>query len=233
MKNKLEKLDEQQKKRTGVSLSSIFSAPENYYNDDEKAVAKVDPAWAKAALYFRTGHRFGHPEGSRLTRSVLKVYEQLEVFRERFLSGNTFALLLAIQECSAENLPLPTWLSTAYRETLDGFLSVDGPTSLDEIFKSPNLPHETPKKRANARQDWKLGGDIYYRLCCVINDDTSVKSLDAAFNVVLAEKDYGIKKTKAKSLVSIVEKNQLKFLGKREDLSRLLMKRRKLDTASD
>lgn len=220
--------------RGSASLENGFapfdSKPEDYYDQGEHALARLDPAWAKAALYFRTGEHFGHPAGSRRMQSLLRIHEQLEVYHKRFVSGDSMALLQAISSCSLENLPLPTWLATAYQKALTGFLSVGGPASLDQVFASPALPTDTEKKAANARQDWQLGGEIWRHLWEVAHGDESIQSLDAAFNIVLAAKGYGVGKTKAKVLVAMVEKSQLEHLGKKETLSRFLMKRRKLVT---
>ena len=214
------------------TIQNSSGMPEDYYDEGEKAIEKLDPAWAKAALYFRTGQHFGHPDGLQRMQTLVRINEQLKVYQNRFLSGHTMALLQAIGVCSDENLPLPTWLAMAYREALTRFLSVGGPASLDNVFSSPNLPTDTPKKAAIARQDWMLGAEILHQLWTVVHKDKSIKSLDAAFAAVLGAKDYGVQKTKAKALVKMVEENQLEHLGKKKDtLSLFLMKRRKLVTS--
>ncbi len=62
---------------------------------------------------------------------MLTIHARLEVFRRRFESGNTMALLHAINSCAEENLPLPTWLAIAFGDAFDRFLAPGAPTSLD------------------------------------------------------------------------------------------------------
>jgi hypothetical protein len=203
--------------------------PEDYYDDTERNIEKIESAWAKAALYFRTEQHFGHPVGSERTRGLLTIREQLDVYKTRFESGqDTMALLHAVSVCAEENLPLPTWLATKYREAFHSFLAVNGKTSLDEIFYSPRLPTDTAKKTALARQDWALGAEIWRALWNVSMADISITSLDRAVTEVLKIHKFGVGKTKAKSLYLMVEKNQLELLGKGQTLSRYLEKRRKL-----
>lgn len=198
--------------------------PENYYNDTERYIDKIESAWAKAALYFRTENHFGHMEGSERARGLLTIREQLEVYRRRFEGGDTLSLLHAVSVCAEENLPLPTWLATKYQEAFNSFLSLNGPTSLDTVFHSPNLPTNTSKKTATARQNWQLGTSIYSALWAMA--DTGVTSLDAALEAALKVNDFGVNKSKARSLFMMIEKNQVEFLGS-QSLSRYLAKRQK------
>lgn len=200
--------------------------PENYYNDTERYIDKIESAWAKASLYFRTENHFGHPAGSERARGLLAIHEQLEVYRRRFEGGDTLSLLHAVSVCAEENLPLPTWLAIKYREEFNSFLSLDGPTSLDVIFHSPNLPTNTSKKTATARQDWQLGTSIYSALWGVAMADTEITTLNGALKAALKKNDFGVKKSKAWTLFTMIEKNQVEFLGG-QSLSRYLAKRQK------
>jgi hypothetical protein len=202
--------------------------PEDYYNETERYIDRIESAWAKASLYFRTERHFGHATGSERTRGLLTIHEQLEVYRRRFEGGkDTLALLHAVSVCAAENLPLPTWLATEYQAALHSFLTVNGKTSLDEIFYSTSLPTDTAKKTAIARQDWALGGEIWEALWNISMADISITSLDRAVTQALETHNFGVGKTKAKSLYLMVEKNQLELLGRGQTLSRYLEKRRK------
>ncbi|MEO8022101.1 hypothetical protein [Polaromonas sp.] len=215
-------------KKTQETLLDPFTAEaEQHYNAAEQVLARVEPAWAKAALYFRTHEHFGHQPGTRRMQSLVRIHERLEVYRKRLASGDTMAILQAVHSCANENLPLPTWLAIAFSEGLKGFLSVGGAPSLDEVFKSPRLSTDTAKKAAIDRQDWQLGGTIWRDVWKIVRRDESILSVDAAFKAALAAEDYGVKKTKAKSLVAMVEKNQLEHLGHNNTLSRFLEKRRK------
>lgn len=212
-----------------INLDPLFAKAEDYYNDDERALARIDAAWAKAALCFRTGqeHHFGHGTTQRRMQPLRRIFEGLEVYRTRFLEGDTMALLQAIHSCALENLPLPTWLANAYSDALSGFLSVGGKPSLDDVFTSPVLPTDTAKKAATARQDWQLGSTIWHDVWMLVHRDKTILSVDAAFTAALAAKDYGVKKTKAKALAGAAEKSQLQHLGHKNTLSRFLEKRRK------
>lgn len=199
---------------------------ESYYDDRERAIAKLDPAWAKAALYFRTWHHFGHSDGSIRAQSLLKIHERLEVYRNRFAGGNTLSLLNAVAFCAEENLPLPTWLAIAYRDALDAFLRPGEHSSLDKVFSSKTLPTSTPQKAAAAKQDWLLGGTIWHKVWSVAIEDESIMTLDAALISALAAGNFGVAKTKARTLFLMIDKNQSELIQSKP-LSRYLELRRK------
>lgn len=211
--------------------------PEDYYNDTERYIDKIESAWAKVALYFRTENHFGHAEGSERARGLLTIHTQLEVYRRRFEGGqDTMALLHAISVCAEENLPLPTWLAVSYQAALSKFLKPGGVTSLDAVFYSPNLPTSTPSKTVESQYDWQLGCQVYGAVWDIVQAETSITSIDGALTAVLkrggskvGEHVYAFKigKTKARALLSMVEKNQLEFIGEEQALSRFLEKRRK------
>lgn len=205
----------------------FFSPAEAYYNDEERELARLEPAWAKAALYFRTGEHCGHGPTERRCQPLQRIYEKLEVFHGRFKEGDTMALLQAVGMCAKENLPLPTWLALAYQKALQEFLNVGGPPSLDDVFKSPVLPTDTPMKADIARRDWQHGGELWHDLWELVMKDPSLTSFDAALTALLATGKYSVGKTKAKQLFAMVEKSQNEFLGKKRTLSQFLAKRRK------
>ena len=213
----------------GASKTRNFDAPEDYYDDGERGIDRVESAWAKAALYFRTGWHFGHEVGNMRGQSMIRIHEQIEVFRRRFEGGDTLALLHAIGICAEENLPLPTWLARAYKSALTGFLQPGGLPTLDAVFHSPSLPTDTPKKAAAARLDWQLGAKLWSEAWQVALSDETLQSLDAVVEEVLSRGKYGVRKTKARELVLMVENNQRELLGDppSKHLSRFLEKRRK------
>lgn len=213
----------------GVAMDVFFEDPTNRYTDDEKELNILDGGWAKFALCLRVGVRYGHKQGSVRWRSLAEVKSALDVWHARFDAGDTLALLQAIQLCSEENIPLPSWLAVAFSEAMNGFLRLGGAHSLDVVFKSPNLPTNTPSKAAAARQDWALGAELW-RACwdvAIANED--VTSLDAVLESVLKAKAWGVKKRKARMLVNLIDENQAQHLHKREKqpLARFLEKRRK------
>lgn len=211
-----------------LAMLQLFD-PQGNYSESERALHNLEPAWAKAALALRGGPRFGH-EGEICARSLLALHAGLAVFQKRFEAGDTFALLQAVQVCAVENVPLPTWLATAYIDALQRFTKPGGATSLDGVFASPDLPTNTPKKAAAARQDWQLGSEIWRAVWKEVMSDSSLPSLDAALDRVLAPARLG-GKTKAIELFNMVEKNQIEHLramgSNTQPLSRFFAKRRK------
>lgn len=211
--------------------------PENYYNDNECYIDKIESAWAKAALHLRTGNHFGHAEGSERARGLLTIYGQLEVYRRRFENGgDTLALLQAVSTCAEENLPLPSWLAVSYQAALSKFLRPEGFTSLDAVFYSPYLPTSTPSKTTEAQHDWQLGCQVYGAVWDIVLAETGITSIDGALTAVLKRgvskvggrnHAFNIGKTKARALLSMVEKCHLEFIGEDQALSRFLEKRRK------
>jgi hypothetical protein len=207
-----------------------FLNPELYYTETEKAIAVLDEGWARSALCLRTGGlwRFGHGRNYRC-QSLPQVRAALDVWRDRSNAGNTMALLQAIQLCSDENLPLPSWLAAAFSSAMTAFLLPGGAHSLDIVFKSPSLPTNTPSKAAAARQDWQLGGELWCSCWDCAKANEQLASLDAVLDVVLAAKPWGVKKRKARELVARIDESQAQHSHKREKqpLARFLEKRRK------
>jgi len=203
---------------------------ENVANDEERDLAALEPAWGKAATFFRTGHRFGHPRTSTRCMSLADIYRQLGVFKTRFEAGDTLSLLQAVRMCAEENLPLPTWLATAFQSAMDRFLQPGQTHSLDQVFASRSIPSSSPSKAAQVKIDWQLGGRLYHEAWSLAHKDETVKSFDMAVERVLAATGYGVGKTKAKALILKIERNQSQFLDKEISLSRFLAKRRKLMT---
>jgi hypothetical protein len=193
-------------------MTDPFLLPETYYDENEKEFDKGDPAWAKAALSFRTGYRFGHAGECRFA-SFPEVKEMLQVFKERFENKkkpDTLALLHAIRYCAEENMPLPTWLAIAFNSRFSRFLKEGGPVSLDIVFSSRELP-QSEKRGLAARRDWQIGLKICEAIYKVREDHSS---LDSALDAVLKSRKYNVEKTKARALVEMVENNQQEFLGK-------------------
>ncbi|OQW87027.1 MAG: hypothetical protein BWK72_14915 [Rhodoferax ferrireducens] len=203
--------------------------PNRRYNDDEKELNILDSGWAKLALGLRTGIRYGHKKGIVNCRSLADMKAALGVWRERFEAGDTLALLQAIQLCADENLPMPSWLAVAFSKAMTGFLQPGGAHSLDLVFSSASLPTNTPTKAAAARQDWALGVQLWGECWRYALDHTDANSLDMVLDSVLALKKWGVKKRKARELVTRIDENQAEHLHKREKqpLAQFLEKRRK------
>ncbi len=211
--------------------SELGNRVTDHFNELERDIAALDPAWAKAALYFRTelAYHFGHGLYEIRVRSLSEIHQHLEVYKTRFEGGDTLSLLQAVAACSEENLPLPTWLKTAFGDALKGFLQPGGIQSLDTAFFSKDVPTGINKKAATARQDWQLSGTIWHDIWRLVSADEAITSFDGAISRALEAKRYGVSKTKARSLFKRFERNQLEFLGQSgsQTLSRFLEKRRK------
>jgi len=213
-----------------VARTTLIESFEDICNHNERELARLEPAWGKIALFFRTGHRLGHPNGSLRCMSLLNVHRFLEVYRHRFSSGDTLALLHAVSTCAEENLPLPTWLADAFRSQMTEFLTPGKLRSLDEVFSSRSLPTSSAKKAAAVRQDWQLAGRLWHDAWEVAQHDKTLTSFDRVVERLLKTHSYGVAKTKAKQLITMIEASQSQFLGKEVSLSRFLEKRRKVQT---
>lgn len=202
-----------------------YYEPDRHYNDDEKRLANLDPAWGKAALGFRThgAVRFGH--AGRRGRSLVEVRRILDARQKRYEAGDTLELLYAVQLCAEENLPLPEWLARAFIDRFTSFTavaSVDDPT-LDRAFSSPSFPTATPTKIANAKWEWETGSRLWIAVHAVKDRHNG---LSTALDEVLNSRDWGIKKTVATRLVNMIDRTESELAGK-QPLSRYWAKRRK------
>ena len=154
----------------------------------------------------------------------------LDVYRTRFEDGDTLSLLQAISMCAEENMPIPEWLALAFRTRMTAFGRPGAPPSLDDVFYSKEMTTNSPKKAAQARQDWQLGGLLWRDAWNLVIKDETLTSFDRVITKLLAAKKYGAAKTKAKKLILMVDTSQAQFLGKPDTLPRFLEKRRKLMT---
>lgn len=201
---------------------------DNVCNAKERALAELEPAWGKAAAFFRTDIRFGHPHASMRCMSLPEVHHLLGVYRTRYGEGDTLSLLQAIALCGDENLPLPEWLASAFRSRIDSFLRPGHQHSLDEVFSSAGVPTGSAKKAAAVRQDWQLAGTLWHDVWTIVQKDETLLSFNAAVECLLNSGNYGVGKTKAKELITMIEESQSQFLGNHLVLSQFLAKRRKL-----
>lgn len=201
--------------------------PESRYDEGEKRLSVVEPSWAKAALFFRTGNRFGHGRYEIRTRSLLKVHEELEARRKRVVTNGTMEILHAIALCAEENVPLPTWVAIAFKNEFEKLLKPGGATSLDEIFSSKRLSTQTAAKAATAQIDWALGRELWANVWKIVaSPDYQAKGIDPAVKQVLALGRYGVGPTKAKRLVNMIDETQHQLAGT-QLLSRFIELRRK------
>lgn len=197
--------------------------PELLFDEGEKELATLELGWAKTALHFRTGRHFGHSRGSIRARSLVAIHQELDARRARFERGSKVELLHAILICANENLPMPTWLASAFGAAFGAYINVADPTaSLDEAFGTLR-----PGKKGTAdKRDWELGSQLYSAAFKVAVQDESVESLDAVLTIVLAQKHWGIGKTKARKLLLQLDETY-RELSTSQGLSRFLELRRK------
>lgn len=163
----------------------VLPSFENVCNAQERALAELEPAWGKAATFFRTAFRFGHPRGSMRCMSLEEVNRYLSVYRARYEAGDTMSLLQAISFCAEENLPLPEWLALAFRSRMEAFLRPGSEHSLDAVFSSASIPTSSAKKAAAARQDWQLAGRLWQDAWDIVHKDNNLLSFDSAVERLL------------------------------------------------
>lgn len=203
-------VSESERRKTPLERWETDDATE-LFNRDEQALEKLDCGWAKAAHFFRTGDRFGHQPRSVKMRSLVNVHSELEHRKREYESGESLALLHAVLLCASENLPLPTWLAEAYTAAFKTFIDIDGSSrSLDEAFSSRSLPTKTPSSNATAKQDWKLGVQLWGAVRAIAKDHSG---LDPAITEVLKARPWGVGKTKAKALVKMIDESQSGLTG--------------------
>lgn len=166
--------------------------PADLYSQAEKDLANLEPAWAKAALQFRTDRSFGHREGEERGKSLLQIHRMLEGRRKRFEStGAAIELHLAVAVCAEENLPLPTWLA------------------LNERIAKPMLAG-TPQEEHLANRDLQIAGKLWGAVWRVAENH---KGLSPALDEVLRDGAYPFSKSKARRLVKVIDRNQSEFFG--------------------
>ncbi|WP_427183740.1 hypothetical protein ACL598_18890 [Bordetella bronchialis] len=199
-----------------------------HYGDYERDLDKIDPAWAKAALYFRSDGvwHLGHGDSIR-ARPLLAIWQELEQRRAGLENGDTVEILHAIKTCAEENLPMPTWLANAYIAQFGGTLKPGGHTSLDAAFTSKHAPRTEAKRKAKLR-DWQIGGRLLLAMWDAAKSDQSLSSFDAALEMALRSMPHlGVAKTKARELVRKVDRTQQRLQPSYQGISRFLERRRK------
>lgn len=178
------------------------------------SLGNLDPAWDACAAVL--GAAACSEPGEAPARRLAALHEALERRRDQVEGGNTLAILLAIADCAAADLPLPAWLKSAFTQRIDAFVSnsPSAPATLDGIFESPNL--RPGKRRRLDRAHWALGLRLWEAVQAKEND---VRSLDAALTAVLAEGRWPVRKTQARKLVLRIDDSRRQLTGGRGCLS--------------
>lgn len=206
------------------SSDDIFDA-QSHFNETERKLSALERAWAKASLALRTGMRFGHGPRQIRTMSLEAVHDRLDVYRARIAGGEMLDTLHAIGLCAEENLPLPEWLARGFADAMMRFYALDGPNSLDAVFC-------TLRKRVKGEKaDHAIGRELYFALWTIARDH---HSFDSALDAVLATRNWGVRKTKARRLVLDVEAPHVSLMsGMAPTFSQFFAKRRKRQSPVD
>lgn len=182
-----------------------WKGAQRHYAEQEWTLDALEPAWAKASLYFRSGcsERFGHGDEEERCRSLPAIAATMKGIRERFEEGRDIELLHAIALAAEENLPLPTWAALAFVARFAAYTSVTGdcPPSLDAALLGKSAP-ATAEKLALDRRDWVLGHRIWRH---VREHAIGHTGLVPAVRSAIAALDPGVSSTKARELVLRVE----------------------------
>lgn len=204
---------------------SRWRGAQRHFEEQEWELEKLDPGWAKASLYFRSGtlHHYGHGEEAVRCTSLQDIAYALRGVKKRFEAGDAVELLHGIQICAEENLPLPTWLASAFTERFKSFATLSGPLSLDAVFGSLR-PAKTLRQAADAKNDWVTGHLLFIE---VHKHATEHTGMDSAVKAAIEEIRPGVKPTRAKELIADVESVYIDKDPGYVPLSRLWMKRRK------
>lgn len=195
--------------------------PHTHFNEIEHALAKLDMAWACAALALRGGPRLTG-RGNLRAQGLPKVQEHFEQLRGAYEQGDRWQAMQAVKDAIVEGLPVPQWAGKAFLKLLDEYYK--GKT-LNEAFGA--LP--AGKRGAAARVEASLQGRLWGRVAHAVAEGRAA-SLDAALTLILKEGDFPVGKTKARELVlaqnAIQERHEL-GLSKLPGFSHLKPKARK------
>lgn len=192
--------------------------PEPEFNELERALDRLEPAWADFAHGLRTGMRFNRdlpPPMDSMGMSLVAVRQKFDVFRARFESGGEpAALLYALKFAFVERVPVPSWVACAVRERLDRVLSMatDGPVSLHDAFGLREAVPLTPKRYAQARLYRRMMPRLYADVSKLTREG---RSLAAALRQALRENGLTLHLTKAREMFEAQDRIQRQHLGKR------------------
>ena len=126
------------------------ACPESF-NDDERDLDRLEPAWADAAHALRGELRYMRdtPGVERVNiRGLSEVHAELEGHRQRFEGGKQVPLLAALNTVLTEGLPAPYWLAAALRKGIEAAGGQGLPDALRE---------SADRLRANRQSDAAAG----------------------------------------------------------------------------
>lgn len=152
------------------TIQQAIEANERALEKDPTLPSRVQPLFVWAAL------------------RDLAHYEQL------FLSGDNFALLIAVRICAQHEMPLPDWAARAFIKKFDTVLNLRA-GSWDEAFGRP-YPKGFHLNRARRRRE--LQPRIYVHIQEILAMDPKTPIGEGLFEQV--GKEFGIGKTLASEL---------------------------------
>lgn len=173
------------------------------FDETEKELDRLEPAWADFAHGARTGVRMRRDDPARetgLCMSLAEVAQQLAAYRARFDAGESVALLHALSFALEQTVPPPHWVAVAARERLSRTLGMASrePLSLHDAFDLgavvPLSPKRYAKDRAYLRAQWRLYRDASSLMC------KTGCTLDAALRQLKDEGRLTMGLTKAREL---------------------------------
>lgn len=126
--------------------------------------------------------------------------KEIDQYKEKFLAGDRFLLMLAIRKCAQCGLPLPEWVSQAYIESFDHVLNCRV-KSWDEAF-SPPYKKGTNIAALRKRRNLKFGVLNEVRRIIAMEPKTKIdgalfERVGARFNIgktLCAEYYYSVNK---------------------------------------
>ncbi|MCC7101219.1 MAG: hypothetical protein IT500_16685 [Rubrivivax sp.] len=187
------------------------------FNDAERELDRIEPAWADFVFGLRDGLRIMRDTDAVekvRTRALLDVHEEMEGYRRRFDEGHAEALIGALRLALEENVPVPYWASVQIRQRLGQVMSMTSaaPLSLHDAFglekTIPSTAKRYSKARADLQREWRLWVEVN-------RAKRSGLSFDAALELVLKTKVQGIGKTAARELYLRRDAIQLVLLKRR------------------
>lgn len=197
-------------------MKPMWTGAQAHFNEQEWNLEKIEPAWAKAALCFRSNgeYHYGHGDDEERCRSLSMLAGTLMAMQARFKNGSDIELLIAIALCAEENLPMPTWAAEAFLQRFGRYIAVpvdnngkfagrigDQPSSLDEAFLGASAP-ATPAKLDARHRDWAIARQLWVHVREHAAEHTG---FTPAVEAALRELDPGIGRSKALELVQWVE----------------------------
>ncbi len=193
--------------------------PSVTFDATERALDKLEPAWADFAHGARTGlrHRRDTP-GTRVlqAKSLEDVHHQLEAYRERFQSGDPIALLHGLVLALTEVVPVPYWIATQVQDRIERVASMEdeSPLTLHDAFELSGVIPTSVKRWRQKRQEIAVRAKLWSQVAQLMRVEGL--ALNPAIRRVLATREYPmVGPTRARALFLEQDSIQRQLLGQR------------------